>query len=67
MSILLTIYIFLFNLGKKSCRDILVLQSRPDAPSGRYWLDPDGGSSANASLAYCDMETGGGGWTLVWA
>ena len=63
-----TLYTFLFVLGKsaeKTCRDIQ--QKRPDAPSGRYLLDLDGGSSDNAFLVYCDMETDGGGWTLVWA
>ena len=64
-------YTLLFGFGEsdtepsKACRDIQ--QKRRDAPSGRYWLDPDGGSSDNAFLGYCDMETDGGGWTLVWA
>ena len=58
----------MFVLGKsaeKTCREIQ--QKRPGAPSGRYWLDIDGGSSDNAFLGYCDMETDGGGWTLVFA
>ena len=36
-------------------------------PSGVYWVDPDGGSHANAFKVYCEMETDEGGWTLVWS
>ena len=39
----------------------------PHAKSGSYWLDLDGGGHDNAFLGYCDMETGGGGWTLVYS
>ena len=33
--------------------------------SGMYWINPDGGSTANAFEVYCDMTSKAGGWTRV--
>ncbi|KAL9960632.1 hypothetical protein ACROYT_G034116 [Oculina patagonica] len=49
----------------KSCQDLKL--KVPSVQSGVYWIDPDGGSHGNAFQAYCDQQTDGGGWTLVWS
>jgi len=48
-----------------NCQDLKL--KVPAATSGVYWIDPDGGSHGNAFQAYCDQQTDGGGWTLVWS
>jgi hypothetical protein len=49
----------------RSCFDIH--QRFPTAPSGVYLIDPDGDGDGGAApfRARCDMETRGGGWTLL--
>ena len=48
-----------------NCTDLK--HKAPSLVSGVYWIDPDGGSHGNAFQAYCDQQTDGGGWTLVWS
>jgi hypothetical protein len=40
-----------------------ILQSGVSS-DGLYWIDPNGGSTADAFRVYADMTTAGGGWTL---
>jgi hypothetical protein len=48
----------------KSCNEIKT--NFPNATSGIYVIDPDGTAGAQvATSCNCDMDTDGGGWTLV--
>ena len=48
------------QLSCKSLKDI-----SPDSPSGIYLIDPDNIGGAEPFMTFCDMETDGGGWTLM--
>jgi hypothetical protein len=47
----------------EDCRE--VLEKNPSASSGTYKVDPDGEGGGKPFEVYCDMETDGGGWTIV--
>ena len=55
------------NLGETqssagtTCKQIL--DNGCNVRDGVYWINPDGGNTANAFQVYCDMS--GGGWTKV--
>ena len=48
----------------RSCKDIKT--TLPSLGDDLYRLDPDGGSQSNAFLAYCDMTSYNGGWTMCY-
>ena len=62
---IITLLSMLSDVGvHANCQDILTLgHSRGN---GLYWLDPDVGSHSNAFLAYCDMTSYNGGWTMCY-
>lgn len=45
-----------------SCKELRDDHAPPD---GAYWVDPDASGALAPIYVYCDMSTGGGGWTLL--
>ncbi|MEO0646530.1 MAG: fibrinogen-like YCDxxxxGGGW domain-containing protein [Cyanobacteria bacterium J06650_10] len=52
------------DIVRKSCREHLN-NSDNEIETGVYTIDPDGAGEADRFDVWCDMETDGGGWTLL--
>ncbi|MCA9700994.1 MAG: hypothetical protein KC431_25940, partial [Myxococcales bacterium] len=48
-----------------SCKELKEADMGGTLPSGPYQIDPDGDGGMDPFMVWCDMETAGGGWTLV--
>lgn len=42
-----------------------ILQGRPGAPTGVYWLDPDQTGPGSKYQVFCEMTVHGGGWLRI--
>jgi hypothetical protein len=51
----------------EGCRYARCADVPSGAPSGVYALDPDGAGPQPELAVYCDLETDGGGWALVYS
>lgn len=47
----------------RNCKEIL--DAQPNAQTGVYLIDPDDNGPVDGFSVLCDMETQGGGWTVV--